>query len=142
MNTPVEMQKTQRSLRAQGILMIILLAVQYILGMINNFFVDFPQSDQPEVMWRYAASQASEISHIFLGLLLFVSAAILVVRAVRAKNRSWIIASITGLAGILSAIVGGVTFIPSQNDQLSFVMAVAFIVALLAYSWGVYASRK
>ncbi len=142
MNTSLETQKLQRSLRAHGILMIILLAVQYILGMINNFFVNFPQSDQPEVMWKYAASQASEISHIFLGLLLFISAAILVVRALRAKNRSWIIASIIGLIGIMSAIYGGVTFIPSQNDQLSFVMAVAFIVALLAYSWGVYASRK
>ncbi len=142
MNTPIEAQKSQRSLRAHGILMIILLAVQYILGMINNFFVNFPQSTEPETMWRYAASQASEISHIFLGLLLFVSAVILVIRAIRARNRSWIIASVLGVIGILSAIYGGVTFIPSQNDQLSFVMAVAFMVALLAYGWGVYAGRK
>ncbi len=142
MNTPIETQKNQRALRAHGILMIFLLAVQYILGMINNFFVDFPQSSQPEVMWRYAASQASEISHVFLGLLLFISAVIFVIRAIRARNRSWIIASSIGLIGIMSAIYGGVTFIPSQNDQLSFVMAVAFMVAFLAYSWGVYASRK
>ncbi len=142
MNTPIEAKKIQRSLRAHGILMVILLAVQYILGMINNFFVDFPQSDQPEVMWRYAASQASEISHIILGLLLLVSAIILVIRAIRAKSRNWIIVSVTGLIGIISAIYGGVTFIPSQNDQLSFVMAMAFIIAFLAYSWGVYASRK
>ncbi len=142
MNNSIETQKVQRGLRVHGILMILLLAVQYILGMINNFFVNFPQSGQPETMWRYAASQASEISHIFLGLLLFVSAVILVIRAIRARNRSWIIASTIGLIGIMSAIYGGVTFIPSQNDQLSFVMAVAFMVAFLAYSWGVYAGRK
>ena len=65
MNNSLETQKTQRALRAQGFLMIILLAVQYILGMINNFFVDFPQSGQPEVVRRHAASQASEIVHIF-----------------------------------------------------------------------------
>ncbi len=142
MNTSMETQKIQRSLRIHGILMIVLLVVEYILGMINNFFVDFPQSGQPEVMWSYARSQASEISHIILGLLLFISAIILVIRAIRARNRSWTIASITGLAGIASAIYGGVTFIPSQNDQLSFVMAMAFMVAFLAYAWGIYASRK
>ncbi len=142
MNTSIETQKSQRALRAHGILMIVLLAVQYILGMINNFFVQFPQSNQPEVMWRYAASQASEIGHIFLGLALFVSAVIFVIRAGRAKNRTWIIASIIALAGIMSAIYGGVTFVPSQNDLLSFVMAVAFLVSLLAYGWGIYASRK
>ncbi len=139
MDTSIETQKSQRALRTHGILMVVLLAVQYILGMINNFFVAFPQSDQAEVMWRYAASQASEIAHIILGLSLFISAVILVIRAIRAKNRDWTIASIIGLTGIMSAIYGGVTFIPSQNDQLSFVMAVAFIVALLAYGWGIYA---
>lgn len=122
--------------------MIVLLVIQYILGMITNLFVQFPQSDQRGVLWEFAWSQFSEASHIILGMLMFVSAVIFVMRAMRHRNRIWTAASWAGLIAILTAIYGGVTFIPSQADRYSLIMAFAFIAAFLAYSWGLYAAKR
>ena len=37
---------------------------------------------------------------------------------------------------------GGTQFVTTQIDAYSLVMALATIVAFLAYGWGLYASRK
>jgi hypothetical protein len=142
METSKEYPITQKSFRNHGISMIVLLVIQYILGMITNLFVQFPQTDQRGLLWEFAWSQLSEASHIILGLLLFVSAVVFVVRAIRHRNRVWTAASVVGLIAILTAIYGGVTFIPSQVDRYSLIMAFAFIAAFLAYSWGLYAAKR
>jgi hypothetical protein len=129
-------------LRIHGLTLILGLIVQYILGMITNLFVTFPDTTIEGKLWEYAWSQISEASHIILGLLLFIGALVLLIRALRYKNRTWTIAASTGLGGILLAIYGGVRFIPTQNDPYSLVMSIAFIVALLALVWGFYASKE
>jgi hypothetical protein len=122
--------------------MIFALAVQYILGMITNLFVQFPDTTVEGQLWGFAWTQVSEAAHIILGLLLFVGGLVLLIRSISSKNRTWTVAASTGLAGILVAIYGGVMFIPTQNDPYSLVMSIAFIVSLLAYGWGVYVSKN
>lgn len=128
-------------LRVHGMTLILGLIVQYILGMFSNLFVQFPDTTSEGKLWGFAWTQISVASHIILGLLLFIGAVVLLIRALRYKNRTWTIAASTGLAGILAAIYGGVSFIPSQNDPYSLLMSIAFIVALLALVWGFYASK-
>ncbi len=142
METTKDLQITQNGLRGHGIGMIAMLIVQYILGMVSNLFVQFPQSEQDGKLWEFAWSQISIASHIILGILLFIGAVVFVIRAVAKKDRFWTIASIIGLVAIMSAIYGGVSFIPSQVDQFSLIMSIGFLVALLAYSWGLYATKK
>ncbi len=137
-----QVQSTPRRLRSQGWEMIFALAVQYILGMITNLFVQFPDTTVEGQLWEFAWTQVSEAAHIILGLLLSIGAVMLLIRSINYKNRTWTIAASVGLAGILTAIYGGVRFIPTQNDLYSLVMSIAFIVALLAYGWGVYASKN
>jgi hypothetical protein len=131
----------EKGFRNHAFLMIGLLVVQYILGMITNLFVQFPQTAQEGQLWAFAWTQLPEAAHIILGLLLFVSALIFVIRAVAKRNRGWMVSSAVGLIAIMTAIYGGVTFIPSQVDPYSLVMALAFIVAFLAYGWGLFAAR-
>ncbi len=142
MESVKDVQKIQKGFKTQGVIMIAFLIVQYILGMITNLFVQFPESATDGQLWVFAWSQISEASHIILGLLLFVGALVFLIRAIRAKDRNWIIASAIGLAGIVSAIYGGVSFIPSQVDRYSLLMSIAFLVAFVGYGWGLYSSKR
>ena len=45
------------------------------------------------------------------------------------------------LLAIIVAFYGGVAYTSFQADTYSLVMAVGFIVAFLAYGWGLYATR-
>jgi hypothetical protein len=134
--------RSNHLLRIHGMTLILGLIVQYILGMFTNLFVTFPDTTIEGKLWEYAWTQASEATHIILGLLLFIGTLVLLIRARIYKNRTWTIAASTGLAGILLAIFGGVRFIPTQNDPYSLMMSIAFIVALLALVWGFYFSKE
>ena len=54
--------------------MIGLLALQYVLGMVTNLYVPFPQTDQISQLWDAARSQFAPAAHILLGVLLLVGA--------------------------------------------------------------------
>ena len=135
MDTVSEMEKTQNGLRTHALLMIGLLVIQYALGMVTNLFVQFPQTSQEVQLWEFARTQLPAMAHIALGMLLFLSAIIFVVRAARKHSRRWILSSTVGLIAILTAIISGSAFISSQVDAYSLVMAQAFAVAFLAYGW-------
>ncbi len=132
----------QTSFRIHGMVTIGLLAVQFVLGMITNLFVQFPATNQEAQQWEFARTQLPLMMHIALGMLLLLSGIIFLVRAIRARSRIWIISSATGLLGIVTAIISGSMFINTQNDPYSLSMALAFILTFLAYGWGLYASRE
>jgi hypothetical protein len=141
MNTTSDNSKAQTGLRTFAFLMIGLLVVQYALGVVTNLYVQFPQTDQIDQLWGAARSQFPAAAHIVIGLLLLVGAVIFVMRAAVKHRWRWIVSSVAGLIAIVVAIYGGVTFVSSQGAAYSLVMAVAFLVAFLAYGWGLYAAR-
>ena len=142
MDTASETSKRQKGLRMHAILMIGLLVIQYALGMLTNLFVQFPDTNQPGQLWGFANSQLTTVAHIWIGLLLLVSAVIFVIRAAGKNNRGWLASAVVGLIAIIVAIYGGVTFISSQADTYSLVMALGFIVSFVAYGWGLYTTRR
>ena len=141
MNTASQNSKTQNGLRKNAIFMIAFLIIQYILGMVANLFVQFPNTTDPGLLWEFARSQFTTGAHIVIGTLLLLGAIVFVIRAVRAKVGGWIASSVVGLVAIVTALYGGVTFVSLQVDAYSLVMALATIVAFLAYGWGLYADR-
>ena len=142
MATTTQITKTQNGLRIQAIFTIVVLVIQYALGMVSNLFVQFPQTDQANLLRAYARSQVPTFAHIMIGILLLVSAIVFVIRAIRNHDRGWIASSVAGLVGIGIAIYGGVTYSTIQVDLYSLVMALGFIVAFVAYGWGLIAARK
>jgi len=142
MNTTSETSKAPNGLRVNAIFMIVVLVIQYVLGMVANLFVKFPDTNQPDQLWAAARSQFPTMAHIVVGTLLLVGAVVFVIRATRNHHRSWIASSVAGLIAILAALFGGVTFTTTQVDGYSLLMAIAAIAAFVAYGWGLYASRK
>jgi hypothetical protein len=141
MNTTSETTKARNGLHVNAIFMIGALVVQYTLGMISNMFVQFPDTTRPDLLWVAARSQFPTLAHIIVGTLLLVGAIVFVIRAARQKNRPWIVSSAIGLASILAAIFGGTQFVTTQTDAYSLLMALATIVAFIAYGWGLVAAK-
>lgn len=118
-----------------------LLILQFLLGMFAALFVHFPEGVSESQIWKFAGQEGIIAIHIILGLLILLGAIVLVVRTIILKDKTWIITSLVGLAGVILADVTGFLFIPQQNDMYSYCMAVGFIIALVAYFWGVYKAR-
>ena len=129
-------------LRKQAFGIIGALIVQYTLGMITALFVQFPDDQSDSKMWEFAWSQLPTAAHIILGLFLLIGSSALIASSIKAKNKIWIKTSIVGFLAILFAGLAGALFIPSQKDIYSLAMALAFILALASYGWGIYSSKK
>jgi hypothetical protein len=130
------------SLRKQGIGLSIGLCIEFLLGMLTNLFVSFPDASQPKQHWEFARTQILLVSHILIGILLMVGAIVLVIRAYKLNNRVWKIASWLGLGSIILAIATGSEFVSSQSDVLSLGMAIFFLTALISYGWGIYQTKS
>src|SRR5581483_4658322 len=113
------------------------LIVEYLLGMFSNLFIAFPEGAHEKQLWEFAWRQWPIALHIIIGILLLLGTITLFIRSIILKNRAWIIASAIGGISVLAAVGAGASFIPKQTDLYSFIMAVSFIVALLAYFWGI-----
>jgi len=129
-------------LKIQSHVILGILILQYFLGMVANLFVQFPDTNNEKIQWQYAQGQWSVVTHMILGFLLLIGALVLLFRAVRRKEKNWIIAGSLGLFAILAAVGAGSEFIPTQQDIYSYIMAIAFILAVGAYGWGIYKAKK
>jgi hypothetical protein len=134
--------RPERSLRISGMLLAGALVVQYALGMYVNLFVSFPESAADGQLWEFAWSQKPLAAHIILAILILLGAIVALVRAALYRNKKWVIANSIGLVAILAAGASGASFIPSQVDLYSYAMSLAFLIAILAYAWGLFSSRQ
>jgi hypothetical protein len=125
-----------RTLAKLGFAMIILLVVQYVLGMYTNLFVQIPDGVDG---WKWMSNSLVIMGHVTLGTLLLVVSVAILVLGVRARARTWVIVSVVGLVGIGVSLFGGSTFMNGQSDMMSFLMACGLGLAMVAYAAGVHA---
>lgn len=135
------MDKHNNSLTTQGMVLIVVLVIQYLLGMFINLYVSFPQGKLGGQLWIFAWKQISIAAHIILGILLLIGAIVFIVRAVRQKDTTWIGASVAGYIAIQAAVLTGSIFIPTQSAIYSYVMSLCFLIAVLSYGWGIFKTR-
>lgn len=126
------------SIKKHLITIIFVLVIEFLLGMITNIFVRFPDTGSETQLWEFAKSQLPIILHILVGLSLLVGSFTLVIRSLRQKDNSIKIATIIGLISIFIAGFAGSRFVSTQNDNYSFVMSFMFAAALLSYIWALY----
>jgi O-antigen/teichoic acid export membrane protein len=128
-------------MRQHALVLLGLLVVQYVIGMLTNLFVAFPEGNTDWQQWDFLKTQGVAMLHIALGMVLLLGAIWFFVRAIRSKNRSWKLSAGAGLASIILAIISGSEFVSLQKEAYSLAMAVFFIGAVVAYGWGMYSSR-
>lgn len=114
---------------------------QYVLGMLTNLYVKFPENKTNYQQWQYANGQLLIGLHIILGVLLLIGSIVLLVRAIRMKDRVWRVAATIGLGSILLAVISGSEFISTQNHAYSLIMSALFVSSVAAYGWGLYKTK-
>jgi hypothetical protein len=132
-----------RAFRIAFLITLVLLVIQYVLGMISDLEVQFPGNLPGGNAWGWVWSHSLIIQlHISIGTLLLVVALVALILSIVARNRVGIIAAAAGLAMIIFAWLSGAEFLASQQNDLSLWMALGFMGAFVAYLLGYYLSRS
>ena len=152
-DTVTKTRGSQRMLRVVTLIILLLLAAQFLVGMLVNLFVvvpaHHPGSNPPEyfsgvvtgVLWVLGDGTLWLRVHAIIGLALFLSALFLLGLAIASRRRAWIISSIIGLLGIVAAGFNGASFLNYGENFSSLLMAIGFLVAVIPYMIGVYVTR-
>jgi hypothetical protein len=118
--------------------LVIMLAVQFVLGVAYNLYGTAPSAGKPIGMF----SSPLLAVHVVFGILLILAAIDLLVRAIRASARFAIITSAVGLLAIVAAAGAGSSFTHDGAAGSSFGMALATGVALVCYTLNLRAPRN
>jgi hypothetical protein len=116
-------------LRLSSLGAVIMLIVQFILGIIYNLYGTAPTSTKSIGLF----SSPDLALHVILGILLFIAALGQLIRAIAVRHPLSIWMSAIGLLSILGAGFAGLGFAGSGASGASLGMSLAFAVALACY---------
>jgi hypothetical protein len=134
-----KIQSRQAGLRQANLAILIVLAVQFALGIGVNLYVTLPAAGHPgHDSWF--GNGALLALHAALGMFLILAALFALVRAIMARNAALIVTSAAGLVAILLAAFFGSGFTDKLTDGYSLGMALATAVALACYAIGLFAA--
>ncbi len=106
-----------------------MLVLEFILGMIYTLYGTAPTAKKSIGLF----SSPDLALHVVLGILLFVAAVVLLIRAVGARHAPTIWLTAVGLAAIVASGFAGLGFTGNGSAGASLGMSLAFAVALGCY---------
>jgi hypothetical protein len=118
-----------RRLRMASLGVISTLILEFIFGVVNNLYGTAPAPGKPVGLF----SSGWLALHVIVGILLLLSAIMLVIRAVQAGHRPVLWMSVIGLLAIIAAIGAGIGFTRDGANGASLGMSLAFAIALACY---------
>ena len=129
-----------KALRRASFASLVLLLIQYVLGMYTNIYVTVPSADKGGGLGKAISNGPAALSvHAVLALLLILSAIGLLVQAIMARYWTVLAAAAVGLITIIGAAFSGANFTNNGGqDSASMTMAVLAGVAMLAYGTALY----
>ena len=121
-------------LRYASVTMLVMLVIQYGLGIILNLYVEVPASDAHGGLLTEVATAPPVLTvHAVLGIALIGTGILLVARAVGVRNRLLAVLATAGLTTLGGAFGAGEIFVRSGQDTASMAMAILTGMALLCY---------
>jgi hypothetical protein len=128
----------ERGLRPNSLAAVIMLLIQYGLGVWVSLYVTLPKSDQGKSTFAAFGAAVADgpvalTLHALLGTLLLVTAIALIIRAALARQVVTTAIGAVAFLAIIAAWLSGARFTSDGADGTSFAMAVATAVALLCY---------
>src|SRR5215471_10672254 len=134
-----KMASRQAGLRRASLAILIVLIVQFALGISVNLYVTLPAAGHPGHASWFGNGVLLAL-HAALGMFLVLAAVFVLVRAIMARNRTLIATSTAGLVAIFLAFFFGSRFTDKLTNGYSLGMAISFAAALTCYSIGLYAA--
>ena len=138
----------QSRLRTLTAIILVLLAAQFLAGVLVNLYVKVPAvhpgANAPEffsgvvqgVAWALLHAPLWLQVHAILGLLLLIASLVLIGLAITARRRAWIILSVIGLFGIIAGGFNGASFMNYGHDFSSLLMSLGFLLSAIPYVIG------
>jgi hypothetical protein len=128
-----------RGLRANTLAGLVMLLVEYGLGIWTNLYAQLPPSGDGKATFAAFGDAVGHAPvglalHALLGTLLIVTAVSVVVRAALVRQTPLIVIGCVALVAILAAWLSGSTFVGDAANGASFSMALATGVAILGYA--------
>src|SRR5258708_19422841 len=126
-------------------IMLLLLSVQFLVGMVVNLYVKVPSvhpgaeaSDYfvgvvQGLAWVLIHGTLALVVHVVLGLLLFLIALILIGLAIASRRRAWIITSLIGLLGIMAARFNWAIFFNHCHFFIFPLLPLCFLMSPIPY---------
>src|SRR5215467_153310 len=134
-----KMASRQDGLRQASLAILIVLAVQFALGIGVNLYVTLPAAGHPgHASWF--GNGAVLALHAALGMFLLLASIFVLVRAIMARSVTLIVTSAAGLIAIFAAAFFGSGFTDKLTDGYSLGMALATAAALVCYAIGLFAA--
>jgi hypothetical protein len=149
-NTPTTTSSRMPSPRVPAFWLLLLLSLQFVLGMITNLYVTVPAhhpgSQATEyfggvvvgVIWSIGQGAWALRIHALLGLLIILTTVALVSTAISSRRRMWIVCSIIALLFTLAAGFNGASFLNYGENFSSLFMSLGFAIALVSLLTGLY----
>jgi hypothetical protein len=149
-----ETRGSRRILPALTLVILLLLSAQFLIGMLVNLYIPtippHPGVSAPNyfagvvqaVAWTLVHGPLFLLVHAVVGILLFLGALVILGFAIASRRRAWIISSIFGWFGIVSAGFNGASFMNYGEPFSSLFMSMGFLMAVIAYMLGVYTVRR
>lgn len=137
-------------IRVGYFVVLLLLVIQFLLGMAVNLFVtiprDHPGANPPEyfggvaqsVTWAVLHGPLLLILHAGLGLFLVLNSVQLLGQGIRTRNRRLWLPAAFGALGVIAAGFNGGSFLNYDQDFSSMLMAVFFAIAVTSYVIGLF----
>jgi hypothetical protein len=128
-----------RRLRITALAGLVMLLIEYGLGVWTNLYAQLPSSDHGKATLAafggaVAHGPAGLALHALLGTLLIVNAVLVVVRAALVRQTAPVVLGAVALIAVLAAWFSGAKFVSDQANGASLGMAVAAGVAILGYA--------
>lgn len=124
---------------------LVLLVIQFLVGMATNLFVSVPAHHPgagsgpylsgawTSVLWTFGSGLPVLIAHVAIGILLLLSGIELVVHAVRSHRPAAVWLASLGFLAIVFAAFNGASFVKYGQNISSMLMAAGFALAVLCY---------
>jgi len=132
-----KMASRQAGLRRASLAILIVLIVQFALGISVNLYVTLPAAGHPGHSSWFGNGVLLAL-HATLGMILVLAAVFVLVRAITARDAALIVTSSAGLVAIGAAFLFGASFTDKLSNGYSLGMAISFAAALACYAIGLY----
>lgn len=131
--------KRTAALRGNSFGGVVMLLIQYGLGIWVNLYATLPTSDEGSNVVSGVARTITNgpvvlSMHAILGIALILTASAAVFRAAQIGRSVVTAAAVTALIAILLAALNGARFVGNGDNGASFIMAVATAVAIFCYA--------
>lgn len=116
---------------------VVLLIIQYIVGMFVNLYVQFPDTLPGSNGWEWGLSHSSFlVVHVLVGSIIVLFSIVALGFAIAMRRTSVITLSSLGFLMVAFAWINGREFLDNvQQNLYSYLMAVGFIGAVAFYGW-------